>query len=39
LSSKAVTLFENDARFHVVERGRERDELFESYLIELDKKV
>jgi len=36
--SKAVTLFENDARFHAVERGREREELFESYLIELERK-
>ncbi|KAH9288540.1 hypothetical protein KI387_032657, partial [Taxus chinensis] len=36
--SKAATLFENDARFHAVDRAREREELFESYLLELERK-
>ncbi|CAN6445562.1 unnamed protein product [Victoria cruziana] len=36
--SKAVTMFEDDERFHAVERAREREDLYESYLVELAKK-
>ncbi|WOK94974.1 pre-mRNA-processing protein 40A-like isoform X1 [Canna indica] len=36
--SKAITMFENDERFSAVERPREREDLFESYLVELQKK-
>eukprot|EP01018_Ginkgo_biloba_P017493 Gb_14217 [translate_table: standard] len=36
--SKAVALFDNDQRFHAVERGREREELFEDYLVDLERK-
>ncbi|XP_057840950.2 pre-mRNA-processing protein 40A isoform X2 [Cryptomeria japonica] len=36
--SKAVTIFESDARFHAVDRGRDREELFEGYLLELERK-
>lgn len=37
--SKAVTLFEDDERFSAVERPREREDLFETYRLELQKKV
>ncbi|XP_017701078.1 pre-mRNA-processing protein 40A-like isoform X3 [Phoenix dactylifera] len=36
--SKAVTMFENDERFNAVERARDREDLFESYLLDLLKK-
>ncbi|XP_077253317.1 pre-mRNA-processing protein 40A isoform X2 [Tasmannia lanceolata] len=36
--SKAVTIFEDDERFTAVERPRDREDLFESYLVELQKK-
>ncbi|XP_073112441.1 pre-mRNA-processing protein 40A isoform X1 [Elaeis guineensis] len=36
--SKAGTMFENDERFHAVERPRDREDLFESYLVDLQKK-
>lgn len=36
--SKAVTMFENDERFKAVERAREREDLFESYMVELERK-
>lgn len=39
LCSKAITMFEDDERFSAVERPREREDLFESYLMELQKKV
>ncbi|XP_074556481.1 pre-mRNA-processing protein 40A-like [Curcuma longa] len=36
--SKAISIFEDDERFSAVERPREREDLFESYLVELQKK-
>ncbi|GAB4839275.1 hypothetical protein Ancab_028802 [Ancistrocladus abbreviatus] len=36
--SKAITMFEEDERFKAVERTRDREELFENYLVELQKK-
>ncbi|KAL5223042.1 hypothetical protein ABZP36_027755 [Zizania latifolia] len=36
--SKAITMFEDDKRFSAVERPREREDLFENYLMELQKK-
>lgn len=36
--SKAVSLFEIDQRFHAIERGREREELFEDYVLNLERK-
>lgn len=36
--SKAITMFEDDERFNAVERSREREDLFENYLVELQKK-
>ncbi|KAJ4797746.1 Pre-mRNA-processing protein 40A [Rhynchospora pubera] len=36
--SKAITMFEEDERFSAVERPRDREDLFESYLDELQKK-
>jgi hypothetical protein len=39
LLSKAVTLFENDERFKAVERERDRKDLIETYLQELEEKV
>lgn len=38
-NSKALTLFENDLRFQAVEKDREREELFEDYLVDLERKV
>jgi pre-mRNA-processing factor 40 len=32
-------MFEDDERFKAVERPREREDLFEGYLVELHKKV
>jgi hypothetical protein len=39
LLSKAVTLFENDERFKAVERERDRKDLIETHLQELEEKV
>ncbi|KAA0064467.1 pre-mRNA-processing protein 40A [Cucumis melo var. makuwa] len=36
--SKAVSMFENDERFKAVERSRDREDLFESYIVELERK-
>ncbi|CAN6682305.1 unnamed protein product [Malus baccata var. baccata] len=36
--SKAVSMFENDERFKAVERGRDREDLYESYVVELERK-
>ncbi|KAG6699086.1 hypothetical protein I3842_08G052900 [Carya illinoinensis] len=36
--SKAVSMFENDERFKAVERTRDREDLFESYMVELERK-
>lgn len=38
-TSKAATMFENDERFKDVERPRDREDLFESYIVELERKV
>ncbi|PKA60788.1 Pre-mRNA-processing protein 40A [Apostasia shenzhenica] len=35
---KAVNMFENDERFTAVERPRDREDLFENFLVELQKK-
>ncbi|GAB2292112.1 hypothetical protein Dimus_026364 [Dionaea muscipula] len=37
--SKAVSMFGDDERFKAVERGRDREELFQDYMSELEKKV
>ena len=39
LFSKVATLFENDERFKAVERERDRRDLVETYLQELEEKV
>ena len=39
LISKAATMFENDERFKAVERTRDKEDLFESYIVELERKV
>ncbi|KAK3160963.1 hypothetical protein QOZ80_1BG0069460 [Eleusine coracana subsp. coracana] len=36
--SKAILMFEEDERFKAVERPREREDLFENYIVELHKK-
>ncbi|KAM6543363.1 hypothetical protein CsatB_007810 [Cannabis sativa] len=36
--SKAVTMFENDERFKAVDRARDKEDLFESYIVELERK-
>ncbi|KAL2317863.1 hypothetical protein Fmac_031739 [Flemingia macrophylla] len=36
--SKAMSMFENDDRFNAVERPRDREDLFESYMVELERK-
>ncbi|XP_044475954.1 pre-mRNA-processing protein 40A-like [Mangifera indica] len=36
--SKAVTMFENDERFKAVERVRDREDLFDNYMVELKRK-
>ncbi|KAK6277645.1 hypothetical protein POUND7_017968 [Theobroma cacao] len=36
--SKAQSLFENDERFKAVERARDREDLFENYIVELERK-
>jgi pre-mRNA-processing factor 40 len=38
-SSKAIGTFQEDPRFLGVEKDREREELFEDYLVDLDRKV
>ncbi len=37
--SKAVTMFENDERFKAVERERDRRDLFDAHLQELEGNV
>lgn len=32
-------MFENDERYKAVERARDREDLFESYIVELERKV
>ncbi|XP_043719031.1 pre-mRNA-processing protein 40A-like isoform X1 [Telopea speciosissima] len=36
--SKVISMFEDDERFKAVERARDREDLFENYLVELQKK-
>ncbi|PPD70121.1 hypothetical protein GOBAR_DD32994 [Gossypium barbadense] len=36
--SKAQSLFENDERFKAVERARDREDLFENYIVDLERK-
>ncbi|KAL5780053.1 hypothetical protein ACOSQ2_010790 [Xanthoceras sorbifolium] len=36
--SKAVSMFENDERFKAVERVRDREDLFDNYMVELERK-
>ncbi|KAH7686813.1 Spliceosomal protein FBP11/Splicing factor PRP40 protein [Dioscorea alata] len=36
--SKAITMFEDDVRFTAIERARDREDLFESYIADLQKK-
>ncbi|XWS14822.1 hypothetical protein CRYUN_Cryun35bG0041600 [Craigia yunnanensis] len=36
--SKAHILFENDERFKAVERARDREDLFENYIVDLERK-
>jgi len=38
-SSKALLMFEDDPRFVAVEKDREREELFEDYMVDLERKV
>lgn len=37
--SKAITIFEEDERFKAVERTKDRENLYEDYLVELGNKV
>lgn len=37
--SKAITIFEEDERFKAVERTKDRENLYEAYLVELGIKV
>lgn len=39
LTSKALSLFENDERFKAVDRPRDREDLFDNYIVELERKV
>jgi hypothetical protein len=39
LTSKAMSLFENDQRFKAVDRPRDREDLFDNYIVELERKV
>lgn len=39
LFSKAIALFEDDERYKAVDRSSDREDLFESYLVDLQKKV
>jgi len=36
--SKAMSLFENDQRFKAVDRPRDREDLFDNYIVELERK-
>lgn len=36
--SKAQSLFENDERFKAVERARDREDIFENYVVDLERK-
>ncbi|KAL1368399.1 hypothetical protein AAHE18_02G118600 [Arachis hypogaea] len=36
--SKAINMFENDERFNAVDKIRDREDLFESYMVELERK-
>ncbi|KAI5391628.1 Pre-mRNA-processing protein 40A [Lathyrus oleraceus] len=36
--SKAISMLENDERFNAVERPRDREDLFENYMVELERK-
>ncbi|MED6197708.1 hypothetical protein PIB30_059195 [Stylosanthes scabra] len=36
--SKAISMFENDERFNAVDKMRDREDLFESYMVELERK-
>ncbi|CAL0323726.1 unnamed protein product [Lupinus luteus] len=36
--SKAISMFENDERFNAVDKQRDREDLFESYMVELERK-
>ena len=37
--SKAVDMFQDDDRFKAVERARDREDLFDNFMVELQKKV
>lgn len=37
--SKAVDMFQDDERFKAVERARDREDLFDNFMVELQKKV
>lgn len=37
--SKAISMFEDDERFIAVERAKDREDLFEDYILELEKRV
>ena len=39
LLNKAVTMFENDECFKVVEQARDKEGLFESCIVELERKI
>lgn len=39
ITSKALSLFENDERFKAVDRPRDREDLFDNYIVELERKV
>lgn len=34
-----MSLFENDERFKAVDRPRDREDLFDNYVVELERKV
>jgi pre-mRNA-processing factor 40 len=34
-----MSLFENDQRFKAVDRPRDREDLFDNYIVELERKV
>ncbi|XP_058189771.1 pre-mRNA-processing protein 40A-like isoform X3 [Rhododendron vialii] len=36
--SKVITIFEDDERFKAVERAKDREDLFQDYMVELEKK-
>lgn len=37
--SKAIDMFQDDDRFKAVERARDREDLFDNFMVELQKKV